>query len=157
MALICYTDNPDPNGKPIIAGIHATYPKTKWDPKYQLPDETASIIFGIVSIVDLTHDFQFLKTDVLLCAMGLYVPSTFRGHNVGLELLMAREKLGKAVGIKASVSVVTASVSQILAERAGFKVLPGMPFEDLQTPDQKFIFPEIGEHTTGIKHMYKEF
>ncbi|KAF5277778.1 hypothetical protein FQR65_LT03758 [Abscondita terminalis] len=158
IALICYTDNPDPNGKPIIAGMNATFPKTKWDPEDPITDETIlKIIDTMETVVKLVDAFEVLKTDVLLGAMGLYVSPNFRGQNLGLELLNAREDLCKAVGIKASVTVFTALVSQILAERAGFKVLSEMSLADLQKHDSRFIYPGIEEHTTVIKHMYKEF
>lgn len=158
LGLICYTDNSDPNGKPIIAGVNCTHAKTKWDPDVEIPNETMSKIFGTMdAVTNLVDAFEVLKTDVLLTAMGLYVPAQFRGQNLGLELLNAREYICKAVGIKATVTTFTATISQILAEKAGFKVLAEIPYPELRKIDSRFVYPGIEKHTIVLKYMYKEF
>lgn len=77
-----------------------------------------------------------------MSAMGLCVDPVFRGQGLGLELLKARFDLGKAVGLKATMTVFTAVASQRLAHKLGMEVLAELLYKDCKL-NGKEAFPNI--------------
>ncbi|KAF5297813.1 hypothetical protein FQA39_LY11962 [Lamprigera yunnana] len=156
LGIICYMENPDANGNPIFVGVNCTHLKTRFDEKTQLNGATSCQIFESMDyLMDQTDAFNELNTDILLTALGLYVLPDFRGQGIGLEIVKARDALCKAVGIPAIVTVFTAHNSQIIAERAGYRVLSEISYEDLEKSNPKFKYPGIDKHTKMMKYMYK--
>ncbi|KAB0797323.1 hypothetical protein PPYR_08317 [Photinus pyralis] len=157
LGLICYAENPDPKGKPIIAGVNVTHIKTKDDENIvEIKGNTLSRIFETMEVVtNIKNVFDTFNVNACLNAMGLYVSNEFRGQGIGLEILKAREDLCKAVGISVIVTVFTATPSQIIAERAGYKTLSQISYSDLKRLGPKHTFPGINEHTEALKYMYK--
>ncbi|XP_031345483.1 uncharacterized protein LOC116172413 [Photinus pyralis] len=155
VGLACYMENTDPNGEPILAAVNCTYIKKKCEEEVNVTGSKIQQIYATLNVVmNEKNAFEFLETDFLLSALGLYVLPSFRGHGLGLELLNARENICKTLGIKASVTVFTSSVSQYLAEKAGFKLLSEVSFEDLRNI-HKYEYPGIEEKHKGLKYMYK--
>ncbi|KAK4880261.1 hypothetical protein RN001_008407 [Aquatica leii] len=158
LGLVCYMENPNDNGKPIFAGVNCMYTKenTHDEPKYS-GEAACKVLDTLDFAMKQKNAFEVLDTDVLIGGFGIYVLPEFRGQNIGLELLKTRKDLGKAVGIKASVTVFTAAYSQILAEQAGFKVLYEISYEDIEKINSRLAFPGIQNHTKMIKYCYKIF
>jgi GNAT superfamily N-acetyltransferase len=86
--------------------------------------------------------YELYDVEEYMSAMGLCVDPAFRGQGLGLELLKARFDLGKAVGLKATMTVFTAEASQRLAYKLGMEVLTEILYEDCKI-DGKQAFPNI--------------
>ncbi|KAF5297811.1 hypothetical protein FQA39_LY11960 [Lamprigera yunnana] len=156
LALICYAENPEPNGKPIIAGINTTFAKSKHEGDIQIKGETIEKVFDALETVNIRKDaFQELGTNVLMNALGLYVSPEFRGQGIGIEIVKAREDLCKAVGIKAIITTFTSIASQKIAEKVGYKILDEISYEEIKKSDNRLNFPGLEKHTKMIKCMYK--
>lgn len=65
-----------------------------------------------------------------------------------------REPLCKAVGLTTSVTLFSSVISQKLADRAGFKDLYTISYDELEKANSKFHYPGIQNHTKGMKLMY---
>jgi len=158
LGLICYMENSDANGKPIIAAINCMHIKRKFDKNITPKGVKASQFIGPVKFLsNMKNAFQLLGVNEFLNGVGLYVLPQFRGQGLGLELLKARELLCKAVGIKATVTAFSAATSQILAERAGFKDLSAISYADLERANPTLSFPGIQQHSKVLKYMYKVY
>ncbi|XP_031345480.1 uncharacterized protein LOC116172411 isoform X2 [Photinus pyralis] len=156
VGLACYMENLDPNGKPILAAANCTHIKKCDEEEVNITITGSKVqqIFATLNVLmDEKNAFEFLETDFLLSALGLYVLPQFRGQGLGLELLNSREDICRALAIKASITVFTSSVSQYLAEKAGFKLLSEISFEDLRNI-HKYEYPGIEEKQKGLKYMY---
>lgn len=68
---------------------------------------------------------------------------------------MFRTPLCKAMGLTATFTIFTSTISQSLAERAGFKDVLCIPYDDLKKADPRFEYPGITEHTKNVRLMYK--
>lgn len=88
-------------------------------------------------------------------SFGLSVLPEFQRQGVALEILKARSDLGKAVGLKATATVFSATASQIVAEKAGFKDLISVTYDELAKNKPEFSYPGISEHNEHIRYMYK--
>ncbi|KAK5646950.1 hypothetical protein RI129_005414 [Pyrocoelia pectoralis] len=156
LGLVCYAENPDPNGKPIVAGINVTHIKMKHEKTMEIKGKTLSkIIKALDLVINMKDVFDMFNVNACLSAMGLYVAKEFRGQGLGLEIIKARENLCKAVGLDVIVTTFTATPSQIIAERAGYKVLSEILYSDLERTNPTYSFPGIEEHTKALKFMYK--
>lgn len=60
----------------------------------------------------------------------------------------------RALGLKATLTLFTSKISQILAERVGFKDLYVAEYADLEKNPGLMKFPGIQEHTRAIRFMY---
>ncbi|KAB0797321.1 hypothetical protein PPYR_08315 [Photinus pyralis] len=157
MGLICYMENPNPNGKPIFAAVNCTYVQTKYDPQFKLTGKTMNDFGHIRKLLTQENDpFETLETDVLLCALGMYVFREFRGQDLGLQLLLARENICRACDITATGTVFTSTISQELAHKAGYKTLSEISYRDLRDI-YKYDYPGIEENHKSVKYMYKVF
>ncbi|KAK5646951.1 hypothetical protein RI129_005415 [Pyrocoelia pectoralis] len=157
MGLICYMENPKPGEKPIFAAVNCTHARSKYDEKFKATGEVMSDFAHIRELITQGRDpYQFLDTDVLLCSLGIYVLPQFRGQDLGLQLLLAREDLCNACGIKAAVTVFTSSISQALAYKAGYKTFAEISYQDLKDI-YKYDYTKIGESHKSMKYMYKIF
>ncbi|XP_018320459.1 uncharacterized protein LOC108733683 [Agrilus planipennis] len=159
VALICFMENPDPKGKPIVAGLNMTAISYKGDKKKtEFKSEISKRIIGALNHVTNAKDpFETLKIDEYLTAMGLLVLPEFRGQNLGLQILKAREPLCKTLGLKATVTSFTSIISQKLAAKCGFKVLCEMTHKEIESQNPKISFPGIENHTKSLKNMYMLF
>jgi GNAT superfamily N-acetyltransferase len=93
-------------------------------------------------VAETVNVYERYGVEEYLSAMGLCVDPVFRGQGLGLELLKARFDLGKAVGLKVTMTVFTAQASQRLAHKLGMEVLTEIVYEDC-TIDGKQAFPNI--------------
>ena len=99
--------------------------------------------------------FKHYSVDVLIFALGLIVLPEYRQRGVAVELLRARELLGRAVGVQVTSNVFTSLGAQRAAEKAGFDVNFAIKFTDLEKLDKNSAMPGIKEDY--IKYMSKKF
>lgn len=66
--------------------------------------------------------FQKYNVDEYMSAFGLSVSREYRGRAIGEHILRSRIPLGRAIGIEMTSTVFTSTASQILADRAGFRL-----------------------------------
>ncbi|GLV39248.1 hypothetical protein CBL_06298 [Carabus blaptoides fortunei] len=138
LGLICFMENPDPNGKPIIAGLNITYLSNKNEEEPDFKGEKCRNMLG--AVLHLTHmkdPFEAFGINEYMSALGLSVLPEFRGQGIGDQLLNARTPLGKAVGLKVTLTVFTSSISQKLAKRTGFKDFCVIDYAELETINPK--------------------
>ncbi|XP_025834969.1 uncharacterized protein LOC108733652 [Agrilus planipennis] len=155
LALVCFMENPDKTRQPIIAGLNITAVARKDEKLPQGVSKQGRQFVQTAEFLSKMKDpFDTLGVNEYLTAYGLLVLPEFRGQNLGLEILKAREPLCKAVGLKATVTMFTSIISQKLAERAGFKVLSEISYLKLEEIDPFLTFPGIHEHTKNVKNMY---
>ncbi|XP_008212189.1 uncharacterized protein LOC100678031 [Nasonia vitripennis] len=108
------------------------------------------------AMLELSHKADARKifgVDKYLSALGLCVAPRFRGKKLGLRMLEARNEIGQKYEIPVSSTIFTATASQILAERAGYKVEYAQDYADFKAEDGTALFPNI--ETKEIKVMMK--
>lgn len=101
---------------------------------------TSRFLLDLVS--ERVNMYELYGVEEFMSAMGLCVDPVFRCQGLGLELLKARFDLGKAVGLKATMTVFTAEASQRLAYKLGMELLTEILYEDCKI-DGKLTFPNI--------------
>nr|CAD7412219.1 unnamed protein product [Timema poppensis] len=89
---------------------------------------------------NLVDVFEKYNVNEYMTALGLSVSREFRGQGLGLELLKTRSDIGRAVGLKLTVTLFTGVASQIQAERAGFELLAEVNYEDYKV-DGEVVYP----------------
>lgn len=102
--------------------------------------------------------FEILATDTYLHDWGLCVKPEYRGLNIGYNILLSLEKLAKGFGITGSMIMFTRIQSQILAERAGFKLYNEIVYDEYKNEDGQVIFPVVGTKSLkfmGIKYAWR--
>ncbi|GJQ70247.1 hypothetical protein Trydic_g22695 [Trypoxylus dichotomus] len=151
LALVCLTKNE--NGKPIIVAMNCTTICSVYDEKESYEGK-GQVLETLMWFKEQVDPFEKLNIQEYLDAMGLYVLPEYRGEGLGLELLKAREPLCRACNIKASITLFTSSISQKLAERAGFQDLFTMDYEEIERRKPRFRYPGIQEHTKSLRFMY---
>lgn len=88
-------------------------------------------------------------------AAGLYVTEAYRNRGIAVEMIKAREKVGKAVGIEACSNVFSSLGAQKAAKKAGFDESFSIKYSNLAklTPDG--FFPNIKDEY--MKIMSRKF
>nr|CAD7569782.1 unnamed protein product [Timema californicum] len=89
---------------------------------------------------NLVDVFEKYNVNEYMTALGLSVSREFRGQGLGLELLKTRSDIGRAVGLKLTVTLFTGVASQVQAERAGFELLAEVNYEDYKV-DGEVVYP----------------
>lgn len=101
------------------------------------------------------NPFERYHVDNLMFAAGLYVIESYRGRGVAVEMIKAREKIGKAVGVEACSNVFSSLGAQKAAVKAGFEESFSIKYSNLAklTPDG--FFPNIKDEF--MKIMSRKF
>ncbi|KAK9731427.1 hypothetical protein QE152_g13631 [Popillia japonica] len=155
LALVCLTK--DQNGVTHVAGMNCTLLGYKGDDdivKNKLDEKGLHVFHTLKFVKDQVDPFKKFNITEYLDGMGLYVLPKYRGEGLGIELLRAREPMCRALGLKATLTLFTSKISQILAERVGFKDLYVAEYADLEKNPGLMKFPGIQEHTRAIRFMY---
>nr|CAD7423244.1 unnamed protein product [Timema monikensis] len=104
------------------------------------------VIKKVINFLDtvgrVADPFQKYGVSEYMTAMGLSVAKEFQGQGLGLELLKARSEVGRAVGLRLTVTVFTAIESQVLADRAGFQLLGEIAYQEYKV-DGKVVYPDL--------------
>lgn len=88
-------------------------------------------------------------------AAGLYVNETFRNRGIAVEMLKARQILGKAIGIQVTSNVFSSLAAQKAAIRAGYEESFCMKYSELPKLTEDGHFPGIKDEF--MKIMSKKF
>jgi hypothetical protein len=99
--------------------------------------------------------FKHYSVDVLMFALGLIVLPNYRQRGVAVELLKARELVGKAVGLQVTSNVFTSLGAQRAAAKAGYDENFAIKFSELEKLDKDSKMPGIKEEY--IKYMSRKF
>lgn len=140
VALICYRE-----GSNEIAGLNMTYVACKDDKQdYTCKgDRWRDVLDSVLYFSDRSNVFERYQVDQYLAAMGLSVTPKYRGRGIATEILRARIPLCKAVGLKLTSTVFTATGSQIPAAKVGFEENFVMEYDELAKVNPRFEFPGI--------------
>ncbi|XP_067002741.2 uncharacterized protein [Anabrus simplex] len=140
---------------PVIAGCNVTgvvYKSDKGKDTQYEGGPMKAVIAALEYICDNVDVFQRYGVNEYMTALGLSVQPAYRGQGIGIELLRARFDLGRAVGLKLTVTVFTAIASQILAHRIGMEVLAEVSYKDY-LQDGQVVFQNM--KTPSMKMMAK--
>lgn len=100
--------------------------------------------------------FKHYSVDVIMFALGLIVLPDYRQRGIAVELLKARELIGKAVKVPVTSNVFTSFGAQRAAEKSGYDENFAIKFSDLEKLDEENSkMPGIKEEY--IKYMSKKF
>lgn len=81
VGLICFMENPDPSGKPVIAGVNITYICEKDEkPRVLKAEKWSTITNSVMFLVNQKDAFEELGLTEYMCALGLSVLPQFRGQ-----------------------------------------------------------------------------
>ncbi|KAK9888539.1 hypothetical protein WA026_000785 [Henosepilachna vigintioctopunctata] len=105
-------------------------------------------------INNLKNFYELLGVNEYLRGFGLLVIPEYRGFKIGLELLIARKFLAKAMGLRVSLTLFTSTASQKLAEKTGYQDFVPITFEELENHDPPLISPNIRSFTKCLRYMY---
>jgi GNAT superfamily N-acetyltransferase len=86
--------------------------------------------------------FERYGVDEYMSALGLLVHPDYRGQGLSVEILKARFDLGKAVGLKATMTFFSPLAAQIAAQKAGMELLAEAFYNDYKE-DGEVVFPNI--------------
>lgn len=67
----------------------------------------------------------------------------------------SRSHLCRAVGLKATITAFTATASQKLAVKSGFKDLVVVSYDEIAEKNPEFYFPGINDECKILRYMYK--
>lgn len=101
------------------------------------------------------NPFEHYGVDKVMFAAGLYVNESFRNRGIAIEMLKAREKIGKHVGIELSSNVFSSLGAQKAAVKAGYEESFSIKYSNLAKLTSDGFFPGIKDEF--MKIMSKKF
>lgn len=108
---------------------------------------------GMVYISNYVNVFEKYGVTEFLSAFGLYVHPDFRGQGLGTEILRTRTNIGKALGLKVTMSFFTTNQGQRAAKKAGMELLADIPYAIFKTEDGKEVYTNMNPKTMKIMAM----
>jgi len=154
-ALVALVD--DGSTHPRVAGVNLTYVFRKQD-RYS-PDDFRGvamkrmIIDGFQYVGNCVNVFERYGVTEFLSAFGLYVHPDFRGQGLGTEILRTRTNIGKALGLKVTMSFFSTTQGQQAAEKAGMELLAEVPYTVFKTEDGREVYTNMNPKTLKIMAM----
>ncbi|KAI4500451.1 hypothetical protein M0802_004413 [Mischocyttarus mexicanus] len=125
----------DPKGgKPEIAGTNIIGIKT-------IP--TKKVIEPVTSMCKEAKIYEYYNTDRYMYAFGLSVHPFYRGHNLGVHILSAREQIGRKYNVPVTATAFTSAISQKSAARCGYEVILARDYDQMLDKEGKLMFPTI--------------
>lgn len=140
-----------------VAGVNLTYVCRKQD--RCSPDDFKGVAMrrmamdGMVYICNYVNVFEKYCVTEFLSAFGLYVHPDFRGQGLGTEILKTRTNLGKALGLKVTMTFFTTHGGQKSAKKAGMELLAELPYAIFKTEDGKEVYTNMNPKTLKIMAM----
>jgi GNAT superfamily N-acetyltransferase len=115
---------------------------------FQSSDSDLKILRESSAFTSQLYDvFEHFQVDHYLHAYGLGVKSNYRGQGIAVELLSARVFLLKVLDLSVTFTTFSTLSSQKSAEKAGFKEVFSISYEELQKVFPHFDFSEAsGSH-----------
>lgn len=91
-----------------------------------------------------------------MCAAGLYVDKKFRNRGIAVEMLKARSKIGKTVGIQVSSNVFSSLGAQKAAAKVGFDESFSIKYSEIPKLTADGHYPNIKDEYLKImsKKLY---
>ncbi|XP_014276800.1 uncharacterized protein [Halyomorpha halys] len=123
-AMVAIAEKPGPL-KDRIVGANMTYISYKGKEE-KIPENAGifkDVFLACKVAVERANIFERYGVDKILSAFGLSVDTKYHGYHVGERLLQCRKPLCQHLGIKVTGTIFTASSSQYLSKKIGFKVL----------------------------------
>ncbi|XP_044750387.1 uncharacterized protein LOC123310792 [Coccinella septempunctata] len=154
-SLACFTKLE--TGEQKLVALNFCYECSVNDPPKESDSESGlagKIVEAVNYVYGLKDPQKELGVEKYLAAIGLVTIPEYRGYNIGLEVLRAREQMCAVLGLKASLTVFTSEAAQRLAEKAGFKDLVGMTYNELEKLNPDLKFPNINEYSRYVRNMY---
>ncbi|PNF19854.1 hypothetical protein B7P43_G12513 [Cryptotermes secundus] len=154
-ALVALTD--DGSARPRVVGVNMTYVCRIQD-KYS-PDDFRGTAMkamardGMVFVCNYVNIFKLYGVTEFLGAFGLVVHPHYRGQGLGVEILRTRRSLGKALGLKVTMTFFSTVQGQKSAEKAGMQLLAQLPYSIFKTEDGKEVYPISVPKTLKIMAM----
>jgi GNAT superfamily N-acetyltransferase len=96
---------------------------------------------GMQYIFNYVNIFERYGVAEFLAAFGLVVHPDYRGQGLGVEILKTRTRLGKALGLKVTMTFFTTVQGQKSAEKAGMQLLAELPYSIFKTEDGREVYP----------------
>ncbi|GLG98280.1 Putative acetyltransferase [Gryllus bimaculatus] len=155
--LVALTDWPDGPDAPRIAGCNVTCVTRRDEHMLEVEGVALNHVLRALHDIESRVDvFARYGVDACLNALGLSVAPRFRGQGLGLELLLARDALLRALGLRLTVTVFTGAASQKLSARAGFDLLARQRWDECLDDQGKPIFPDPPCEDFQLKAKYVE-
>ncbi|XP_044733730.1 uncharacterized protein LOC123296334 [Chrysoperla carnea] len=150
-ALVCTLDcNPK-----LVVGVNITFVSTVNSTVPRFECEVLQHFTDVFSYMDKTANiFEIFQTDKILIAAGLSVDKNFRGYGIGVEILLARKALCKALNICVTTTVFTSVAGQIVAKRAGFDLLFEKQLSEIRQCIPGLDLPNDISHSIVIQLMF---
>ncbi|XP_053621844.1 uncharacterized protein LOC128681737 [Plodia interpunctella] len=133
ISLACFTEE---DGQPDeLVGFNIIVMRCREDGEESFEHTEGEPWKKLVKILDtaerLVNVFDLYGVDRYLSSSGLTVLPAHRGQNIGARMFAAREPLCKALGVEAVCTVFTATTSQVLAAKCGYKTLAELEYKDM--------------------------
>ena len=99
--------------------------------------------------------FKHYEVDKVIFAAGLFVQRDYRNRGIAVEMLKAREEIGKTVGVEVSSNVFSSLGAQKAAAKVGFEESLSLKYSELKSITVDGDFPNIKDEC--LKIMSKKF
>lgn len=142
-ALVALAD--DGSARPRVVGVNMTYVCRIQD-KFSPDDFTGTAMKrmardGMVYVFNYVNIFERYGVTEFLAAFGLVVHPDYRRQGLGVEILKTRKILGKALGLKVTMTFFTTVEGQKSAKKAGMQLLAEIPYNSFKTEDGMEVYP----------------
>ncbi|KAJ6635825.1 hypothetical protein Bhyg_14411, partial [Pseudolycoriella hygida] len=150
LSLVCFKEGSDE-----IVGMNVLFIEEKnavvdWD-EYE-SEHVKDMELASFYMMDQFDAFEHYQVERYLSAFGLSVAPAYRRLGIAVKLLEARKHLGKACGLTLTSNLFHSSVSQKVAEKAGFEKNFEISFEELAKKDARYTF-NVDDPTCAIYSM----
>ncbi|XP_031769542.1 uncharacterized protein LOC116413605 [Galleria mellonella] len=125
MSLACFLAAGDGSGHTLV-GVNICLPQEKGRFIEHTPPKTKAGLVSLrmfVEAMKVTVIYDKYNVNEYLMGAGLSVTPEYRGLGIGVELLKARLKLTKTLGLRATGGIFTSMQAQRVAEKAGMECL----------------------------------
>ncbi|XP_059059578.1 uncharacterized protein LOC131852854 [Achroia grisella] len=125
MSLACFLAAGDGSGHTLV-GVNICLPQEKGRFVEHSPPKTKAGLTSLrlfVEAMKVTVIYDKYNVNEYLMGAGLSVTPEYRGLGIGVELLKARMKLTKTLGLKATGGIFTSMQAQRVAAKAGMECL----------------------------------
>jgi GNAT superfamily N-acetyltransferase len=96
---------------------------------------------GMQYAFNYVNIFERYGVTEFLAALGLVVHPDYRGQGLGAEILKTRTSLGKALGLKVTMTFFTTVEGQKCAEKVGMELLAELPYNMFKTEEGEEVYP----------------
>ncbi|PSN38571.1 hypothetical protein C0J52_19756 [Blattella germanica] len=138
ISVVAFLDDGSEGDQRTIAGVNILNVSQRSRPETPEMYKTAkvkAIIRSLRYACGIVNIFDKYGIEEYISALGLLVHPTFRGQGLGLEILKVRYDVGRAMGLKGTMTVFSGDASQKLAYRAGMEFLSEVSYDYFKEDD----------------------